>query len=259
MKLAPSLFIGHGSPMNVIENNQFNKNIRELGIKLSHLNLKGIICLSAHYQTDGIFFDESDFPKTIYDFYGFPKELYELSYQAHGNKQLALKLSAEFNGKTSKDWGLDHGAWNVLWHLFPNAELPIVMMSLDYKLNLEDHFTLGKQLKKYREDGYLILASGNIVHSFKGIDFTNSNPPHIDALKFNQYVEKKILEKNYQDLIFFEKNIFESAKFSINSAEHYIPLLYTLGSLAENEEVELFNNEIVYSTLSMFSLQSKIL
>ena len=259
MKRAPNIFFGHGSPMNVIEDNQFNKNLRELGIKFSLQNYKGIICISAHYQTDGLYFDESAHPKTIYDFYGFPKNLYELIYSAPGDPLLAQRLSNELNGKTSTNWGFDHGAWNVLWHLFPEANIPVVMMSLDYRLTFAEHFKLGERLKKYREEEYIILSSGNIVHSFKGIDFSNTNPPLKPALNFNRYVQDKIVNKNFNDLIYFEKDILEDAKFSINSAEHYLPLLYTLGATFEDEKLNIFNNDIIFSTLSMMSVYTESL
>lgn len=257
MEKAPAIFIGHGSPMNVIETNTFNDNIKNLSIKLENKNIQAIVCISAHYQTEGVAIDGSSNPKTIHDFSGFPDVLYSMEYKAPGSPVLAEKLKKllqKFKPQITSNWGLDHGAWNILWHLFPKANIPVVMLSLDYNLSFNEHYELGILLRDLREEGVLILGSGNIVHSFKGIQFSPNAIPNQHSLDFEKYVIEKIKSNSYKDLIIFEKNIYEAAKFSVNSAEHYLPLLYVLGAHTEDEIPTFFNNEIVFSTLSMLSV-----
>lgn len=254
---APNIFLGHGSPMNVIEKNSFNDNITKLGKKLELSNIKAIVCISAHYQTSGINIDGQEKPKTIHDFYGFPEVLYKMEYKASGAPQIAnelVSLLSEFNPKVTNNWGLDHGAWNVLWHLIPDASIPVVMLSLDYNLSFNDHFKIGEKLRSLRENGIMILTSGNVVHSFKGIQFRNGAIPLQESVNFEKYVMEKITNRDFNSLIKFETEIYEAAKFSVNSAEHYLPLLYTLGASFEDESPSIFNNEIVFSTLSMMSV-----
>lgn len=255
--LAPALFIGHGSPMNVIEQNHFNDKISKIGKNLDLKNINAIVCISAHYQTSGINIDGQSHPKTIHDFYGFPDVLYQMEYKANGNPEIAqqvAELLAEYQPKITTNWGFDHGAWNVLWHLIPDASIPVIMISLDYNLSLQEHFTLGRKLRTLRESGVMILSSGNIVHSFRGIQFKNDATPKKESLEFEKYVKENIYNKNFDSLIKFDNSIYEAAKFSVNSAEHYLPLLYVLGASYEDESPFIFNDEVIFSTLSMLSL-----
>lgn len=257
MKKAPAIFIGHGSPMNVIEDNIFNDFIKTLSKKLEIENIKAIICISAHYQTQGIQINASENPKIIHDFSGFPDILYSMQYKAPGSPVLAEKLKnlfKKYNPKVTTDWGFDHGAWNILWHLFPKANIPVVMLSLDYNLNFNEHYELGILLQQLRKEGVLILGSGNVVHSFKGIQFSKDAIANQHALNFEKYVATKIKNRQHNDLIIFESSISESAKFSVNSAEHYLPLLYVLGASFDDEKETIFNDQIVFSTLSMLSV-----
>lgn len=254
MKKAPALFIGHGSPMNVIEENEFNENIKKIGRIILKNKPNAIICISAHYQTDGIQINGSQRPKTIYDFKGFSEKLYQMEYIAKGNPKLAHTISEILHGEVTTSWGYDHGAWNVLWHLIPDADIPVVMLSLDNNLNFQQHFLLGMKLKKLREAGVMILGSGNIVHSFLGIQFDTQAQPHQYSIEFENYVEKNILNKNFDKLIHFDNSIEKASKFSVNSAEHYLPLLYVLGGSDYTENEIIFNKKIIFSTLSMFSV-----
>ena len=254
MKKAPAIFIGHGSPMNVIEENEFNFKIKSIGEQICENRPRAILCLSAHYQTDGINIDGSKYPKTIYDFTGFPEALYKMNYPVSGDEHLAVEVAKLVKGKVTSNWGLDHGAWNVLWHLFPKADIPVVMMSLDYNLSFQGHFELGKMLSVMRDSGVMILGSGNIVHSFKGIQVNPLAIPNPNAENFQKYVKNKIQDKNYHSLITFDDAIIEDAKFSVNSAEHYLPLLYILGASDPKEVGLIFNNKIIFSTLSMMSV-----
>lgn len=255
--LAPALFIGHGSPMNVILKNHFNENIAKLGKAIDQKNIHAILCISAHYQTTGINIDGQTTPKTIHDFYGFPEELYQMEYKAKGSpdtaKEVALLLK-DFKPTITTNWGLDHGAWNVLWHLVPDASIPVVMLSLDYNLSFADHFKLGSKLKSLREKGVMILSSGNVVHSFRGIQFKDEAIPRQESIDFENYVKENIHQNNFESLIKFQPEIYEAAKFSVNSAEHYLPLLYTLGASYDDEKPYIFNDDIVFSTLSMLSV-----
>lgn len=255
--LAPALFIGHGSPMNVIEQNSFNDKLSNIGKKLDLKNTKAIICISAHYQTSGINIDGQIQPKTIHDFYGFPDVLYQMEYKANGDPEIAKKIAdilSEYQPQITTNWGFDHGAWNVLWHLIPDASIPVIMISLDYNLSLQEHFNLGRKLRSLRESGIMILSSGNIVHSFRGIQFKDDAIPRQESIDFEKYVKQNITNKNFDSLIKFDDSTYEAAKFSVNSAEHYLPLLYTLGASYEQESPFIFNDEVVFSTLSMLSL-----
>lgn len=256
MKRAPSIFLGHGSPMNVIEDNNFNRQFKKMGEQIISNEIKGIVAISAHWQTTGIQIQNSETPKTIHDFYGFPQILYTMEYKAAGSHELALKLNDLLNidgAKLTTEWGLDHGVWNVLWHLIPKANIPVVALSLDFDLSMNAHYEIGKKLKALREDGYMIISSGNIVHSFRGIDFSNTQGPNPHSTIFNNYAKEMIIAKKIESLINFPKDIMPSAQFCINSAEHYLPIFYTLGASFEDEKVILFNDQIVFSTLSMLS------
>lgn len=253
---APSIFLGHGSPMNVIEDNDFNREFKKLGENLKLDQIKGIIAISAHWQTTGIKIQNSDFPKTIHDFYGFPETLYTMEYKAPGSKDLAKKVAAILkndNAHLTDEWGLDHGIWNVLWHLIPKANIPVVALSLNFDFSMQNHFEIGQKLRELRDEGYMIITSGNIVHSFRGIDFSNTQGANPLANKFNDYAKNMIDQKNLEGLLSFSDEIMPSAQFSINSAEHYIPIFYTLATSFEDEKANFFNNQIVFSTLSMLS------
>ncbi len=257
MKRAPSIFIGHGSPMNVIEENEFNHNMRELGKSIDFSGIKAILCISAHYQTEGVVINDSKKPRTIHDFYGFPDILYQMHYEAPGSPALAREIKQKLNldeAKLNHEWGFDHGAWNVLWHLYPEKNVPIIMMSLNYQYSFKEHYWLGEKLKSLRDDGIMILGSGNIVHSFKGIHNSKDAKPSENAVIFNNFVRENIKKRTHENLIQFPANIYEAAKFSVNSAEHYLPLLYVLGASFENEKPQIFNDKIVMSTMSMMSV-----
>jgi 4,5-DOPA dioxygenase extradiol len=260
-KKAPSLFLGHGSPMNVIETNQFNdaliKMAPVISEKIRNGEIKSIIVISAHWQTSGTMVQESLQPKTIHDFYGFPQALYDMHYDAVGSSEIAQEIAETlkpFKAKTTEDWGLDHGAWNVLWHLLPNKEVPIIALSLDFDIDFSTHYEIGKKLQALRSKGHMILGSGNIVHSFRGIDFSNQSVGHPHAISFEKYVKEQLQSRFDQKLIHIDSSELSSFQFSVNSAEHYIPLLYVLGASDESEKAFIFSDEIVFSTLSMLSV-----
>jgi 4,5-DOPA dioxygenase extradiol len=251
--LLPVLFIGHGSPMNAIEDNEFSRAWVDAG-KILPIP-KAILSISAHWETQGTQVTAMDKPRTIYDFYGFPTELYSQTYPAPGNPQLARDIQDLIgNEGISLDatWGLDHGTWSVLKRLFPNADVPVLQLSLDVMRNAQAHYDLGRKLLPLREKGVLILGSGNIVHNLRIVVFEDKAYPW--ALEFDEKVKKWILDENHEPIIHYEKQ-GRSAELAINSAEHFKPLLYVLGAKMEGEPVSFFGEKVWGGSISMRSLR----
>jgi 4,5-DOPA dioxygenase extradiol len=253
MERMPLLFIGHGSPMNAIEDNEFSRSWIAVGKTLPPPT--AILCVSAHWESMGTQTTAVEKPRTIYDFYGFPPELYEKTYPAPGSPELAARV-LELVGAddTSMDlkWGLDHGTWSVLARLFPKAEIPVVQLSLDVNKNSQEHYDLGRQLKPLRDEGILILGSGNIVHNLRMVVFEDI--AYDWALAFDGMVKKWILDGNHDPLIQYHKQGREAA-LSINSAEHYKPLLYVLGAQDSGESVSFFTEKVWGGSVSMRSVR----
>ncbi|MEI6288839.1 MAG: 4,5-DOPA dioxygenase extradiol [Chloroflexota bacterium] len=250
----PVLFVGHGSPMNAIEENEFALAWTRAGEQLPRP--KVILAVSAHWETIGTKVTAMEKPRTIYDFYGFPQELYEMSYPAPGKPDLVQtirKLIQKTEIQPDMDWGLDHGTWSVLARLYPKADIPVVQISLDRSKSPKDHYQLGEQLKELREEGVLIISSGNIVHNLRMVKFD-------DSLKFgwaedfDKQVKELILSGDHDPLIQYEK-LGQAAQLSINSAEHYIPLLYTLGLKNDDDAISFFADRVTYGSLSMRSVR----
>jgi len=254
----PVLFLGHGSPMNAIEENQFVQGFRNISKEIPKPN--AILCISAHWFTDGTFVTAMDLPKTIHDFYGFPKELFDVQYPAKGSPELA-KETAELLLPTvveeDHNWGLDHGAWSVIKHLYPNAEIPVIQLSIDYTKPPQYHFELAKNLQKLREKGILIIGSGNIVHNLRMVDFRNINTigygydwAHEAREKTNNW----LLDGNFQNVIDYQKQgTFMQA--AVPTPDHYLPLIYSLGLKEKSENLSLFNDELIAGSLSMTSVR----
>lgn len=254
----PALFIGHGSPMNAIEDNEFVRGMIEQGKKLS--KPKAIVVVSAHWETNGTFVTAMENPRTIHDFGGFPQELYEQQYPAPGSPELAAEISKLVKPENTvgldHKWGLDHGAWTVVKHLFPNADIPVIQLSIDYKKEPSYHYELAKQLTKLRDKGILIVGSGNIVHNLRKVAWAkmNENYGYDWALEMNENVKKWVLNENHQELINFRKQ-GQAFDLSIPTPEHYLPLLYTMGVKDKNESVSLFNDKYVGGSISMTSFK----
>lgn len=254
----PALFIGHGSPMNAIEDNEFVRGMIEQGKKLS--KPKAIVVVSAHWETNGTFVTAMENPRTIHDFGGFPKELYEQQYPAPGSPELAAEISKLVKPENTvgldHKWGLDHGAWTVVKHLFPNADIPVIQLSIDYNKEPSYHYELAKQLTKLRDKGILIVGSGNIVHNLRKVAWAkmNENYGYDWALEMNENVKKWVLNENHQELINFRKQ-GQAFDLSIPTPEHYLPLLYTMGVKDKNESVSLFNDKYVGGSISMTSFK----
>ncbi|MCW7457435.1 4,5-DOPA dioxygenase extradiol [Leptospira bandrabouensis] len=253
----PSLFLGHGSPMNAIEENEFVEGLRNLSSEIP--KPKAILCISAHWVTDGTFVTAMENPSTIHDFGGFPKALFDVQYPAPGNPELAKLVQSMVksqNVKLDYEWGLDHGAWSVIKHIYPDADVPIVQLSMDYKTSPEQHFQLAKELIPLRNHGVLIIASGNIVHNLRMVAWDRLNEVYgFDwALNVNQKVKNWIMAGDNDSLIQF-RNHGKEFEWAIPTAEHYLPLIYTLGTKLDSDKVSFFNDKPVAGALTMTSVR----
>lgn len=253
----PVLFLGHGSPMNAIEENEFVQGFKNIANEIS--KPKAILCISAHWETKGTFITAMQNPPTIHDFSGFPKELFEVQYPASGNPELA-KQTKELITKTEvgldENWGLDHGTWSVVKHLYPKADVPIIQLSLDYTQNPQFHYDLAKQLKPLRERGVLIIGSGNIVHNLGKVEWRRLNETfgYDWAIEANEKIKKYILDGNHKDLINFRSQ-GKAFDLAIPTPEHFLPLLYALALKENIDPVKIFNDKPVAGALTMTSFK----
>jgi len=254
----PALFLGHGSPMNAIEENEFVRGWRMIGKTLPKPN--AVLCISAHWETKGTFVTAMEKPKTIHDFGGFPKELYEVQYPAPGSPELAKEIKNNIQ-KTEvgldTTWGLDHGAWSVVKHLYPDADVPVIQLSLDYQQSPQYHYELAKELGSLRKKGVLIVGSGNMVHNLGMVDWRRLNEVNYSydwASEASEKMKKFILSGNHNNLINYQSQGKEFS-LSIPTPEHYLPLLYALALKEENDEVSLFNDKAVGGSLTMTSVK----
>jgi 4,5-DOPA dioxygenase extradiol len=245
----PVLFVGHGSPMNAIEENEFSRAWIDAAKKIPQP--KAILCVSAHWETRGSQVTAMEKPQTIHDFYGFPRPLFEKQYPAAGSPDLAKRVCDII--KTTKvgldqSWGLDHGTWSVLCRMFPKADIPVVQLSLDRSQDAAFNYALGHQLQALREEGVLIVGSGNIVHNLQVVVFEDK--AYDWAIEFDAKVKNWILAGDHDPMIHYEKQ-GRAAQLSINSAEHYLPLLYVLALQQEGEPVGFFSDKVWGGSLSM--------
>ncbi|UFH35013.1 4,5-DOPA dioxygenase extradiol [Flavobacterium acetivorans] len=254
----PVLFLGHGSPMNAIEENQFVTGFRNLAKKLPQPN--AILCISAHWFTKGTKVTAMEMPRTIHDFGGFPQALFDVQYPAEGSPELAIetkKLLLPTEAELDHDWGLDHGAWSVIKHLYPEANVPVIQLSIDYSKPAQFHFELAQKLSALRHKGILIIGSGNIVHNLRLVDYHNFDKDNYGydwAIEARATVNDYLVDGNFQPLIDFEKQS-KALQLAIPTPEHYLPLIYTLGLKEKNEDLSLFNDKLVAGSLSMTSVQ----
>ena len=254
----PVLFLGHGSPMNAIEENQFVTGFRDLAKTLPQPN--AILCISAHWYTKGTKVTAMEMPKTIHDFGGFPPELFAVQYPAKGSPELALEtkeLLQPVAVELDDTWGLDHGAWSVIKHLYPEVNVPVIQLSIDYSKPPEYHFELAKQLSDLRYKGILIVGSGNIVHNLRLVDYPNFDKDNYGydwAIEAREIVNNYLLDGNFKPLFDYERQS-KALQLAIPTPEHFLPLLYTLGLKEKKEEVSLFNDKLVAGSLSMTSVK----
>jgi len=248
----PALFVGHGSPMNAIEDTEFSRAWIEIGKQLPRP--EAILCISAHWETAGTQVTAMQKPKTIHDFGGFPRPLYEMAYPAPGSPDLAHLIQATLPNTPvglDQSWGLDHGAWSVLCRLFPGADLPVIQLSLDRTAAPASHYALGQALRHLRERGILILGSGNMVHNLRLIAWQDT--AYDWALDFDATLKRLILSGDHNAIIHYEK-FGQAARLAIPTNEHYLPLLYILGLQEEHEPVRFFAEKVTMGSLSMRSL-----
>jgi 4,5-DOPA dioxygenase extradiol len=257
--LMPLLFIGHGSPMNALADNDFTKALNKKGAEILHdCRPNAIIVVSAHWLTRGTFIQASAKPKMIYDFGGFPPELSMVQYPAPGHPDMAKETSQLLNSAfTTEEWGLDHGAWSVLKHLFPSADIPVFQMSIDWGKSMDYHFQLAQKLQKLREKGVLIIGSGNIVHNLELSMpklWENDQTPYDWAVEFDEWAKQKMNSGNFESLIQYE-NAGVAAKMAVPSPDHYIPMLYTIGAGKSSETLNSFYESVEYGGISMRCFQ----
>lgn len=248
----PVVFIGHGSPMNAIEDNEFSQAWMEIGALLPKPEM--ILCVSAHWETNGTYVTAMANPQTIYDFYGFPDVLYRVSYPAPGSPAWADTVQetiSQTEVRLNQDWGLDHGSWSVLRRLFPQADIPVLQLSLDRSKPADYHYRLGRELASLRAQGVLIVGSGNIVHNLHLVEWSDTAFEWAEA--FDRHVADLILKRDHAPLANYT-TLGAVARLAIPTNEHYLPLLYTLALQDEEEEVQFFADKVTLGSISMRSL-----
>ncbi|MGC4017738.1 MAG: 4,5-DOPA dioxygenase extradiol [Luteolibacter sp.] len=249
----PAIFIGHGSPMNIIRDNAFTRSLRELGER--HGRPAAVLVISAHWLTRGeTRVSVNPAPPTIHDFGGFPEELYRLRYPAPGQPLLAHGVMEEVKSiqlHEDHEMGLDHGAWGILHHIWPDAGVPVFQMSIDYDKPPGWHHELGKQLRRLRERGVLILGSGNVVHNLRRISWDESDPGVPSwALVFDAWVKDRLEQGDHTALFDYAK-LGETARLAVPTNDHYLPMLYTLGAMLPGEEVKFTHESFQNGSISM--------
>lgn len=254
----PVLFIGHGSPLNAIEENEFVAGWRKIGKTLPKPD--AVLCISAHWETMGTFVTAMEKPVTIHDFGGFPRELFEVQYPAPGSPELAREtkniISKTVVGLDDR-WGLDHGCWSVVKHLYPGAEVPVIQISLDYFQSPRYHYDLARELSSLRKKGVLIIGSGNMVHNLGLVDWEKIDEPGFGydwAIEANEKMIKFILSDDHRALIDY-KSQGRAFNMAIPTPDHFLPLLYSLALKEEDETIEIFNDKAVAGSLTMTSIK----
>ncbi|MBD9361852.1 4,5-DOPA dioxygenase extradiol [Methylomonas fluvii] len=246
----PALFIGHGSPLNALEDSEYSQAWAALGQNLPRP--KAILCISAHWQTDGTRVTAMPQPKTIHDFYGFPQALFDFVYPAPGSPALATRIKVQMAGiELDQDWGLDHGSWSILCHLFRNADIPVLQLSLDTKKSPEQHYQLGKALRCLRDEGVLIVGSGNIVHNLQAAIWRDT--AHDWAVAFAELVKRLIAAGDHSAVVKYRE--LSDAALAIPTDEHFLPLLYILGLQEDGEQVGFITDKTTLGAIAMLSVQ----
>lgn len=254
----PVFFFGHGSPMNAIEQNEFSKEWQRIGSNMMKPN--AILCISAHWLTRGTFVTGMEHPKTIHDFGGFPKELFEVQYPAPGSPQLAAdvkELIHSVNVGLDEDWGLDHGCWSVVKHLYPDADVPVIQLSIDYNQPAAYHYALAKELAALRKKGILIVGSGNMVHNLGMVAWDKMHEPDFAfdwAQDANNMMKRFITEHNHDALVDFRAQ-GKAFDLAIPTPDHYYPMIYALALQGKDEALSFFNDKAVMGSLTMTSFR----
>lgn len=254
----PVLFIGHGSPMNGIEDNEFSRTWAKFGNEIP--KPKAVLVISAHWLTNGTHITAMENPKTIHDFGGFPQELFDVQYPAKGSPELA-KTTSELITSTrvglDHDWGLDHGTWTVVRHMYPNADIPVLQLSIDYNKPAQYHYDLAKQLASLRKKGVLIIGSGNMVHNLRMVAWDKLQEPEYGfdwTIEMNAIFKEKIGNNDFKSLIDYEK-LGSAAKLAIPTPDHYYPLIYNIALQDNTDTIRFFNDKPVGGSLTMTSVK----
>ena len=251
----PVLFVGHGSPMNAIEDNEYHRSWQALGKKLPRP--KAILSVSAHWITTGTKVTAMAQPKTIHDFGGFPKALFDQQYPAPGTPefaQLTKDLVTYSHIQSDESWGLDHGTWSVLLPMFPAADIPVYQLSLDYNQPPAYHYEIGKQLGKLRDKGVLIIGSGNLVHNLRMVDWGGGNKVYDWAREFDTKMTGWMEKGDRASVLNYQKLLGNTATMAHPSYDHLLPLFYVLGLQQKNEHITFFNDRFDMASISMRSM-----
>lgn len=257
-QLMPVLFIGHGSPMNGIEDNEFSRRWKEMAKEIP--TPKAVLVISAHWLSKGTRITAMDFPQTIHDFGGFPQELFDVQYPAPGDAQLAMETKSIISStqvELDHDWGLDHGAWTIIRHMYPEANIPVLQLSIDFTKSPQYHYDLAKELYSLRKKGVLIIGSGNMVHNLRMVAWDKLNESEFGydwALQMNEKFKDLISNEKHDQLINYQ-SLGKEALLAIPTPEHYWPLLYTLSLKGSRDDISFFNDKAVGGSLTMTSVK----
>jgi len=246
----PVLFVGHGSPMNAIEDNTYSRTWRKIAERIP--KPEAIVSVSAHWYTKGTRIMNGKNPRTVYDMYGFPKELYEVTYNAVGSPAIAEIAKNLITRETQYDnsWGLDHGTWSVLVHMYPDRDVPVFQISIDAAAPPEEHYKIGQELSTLRKQGFLIFGSGNVVHNLRLVDWHKENKGFDWAYKFDAYIYENIMNGNHDHIIHYSR-AGDIAKLAVPTPDHFYPLLYTLGASHESDKISVYNQSCELGSLTM--------
>ena len=253
MEKMPVIFVGHGDPMIALKINEMTETLKKVGRDIieKYGEPKAILCISAHWYTKDTFIQSTEIPNQVYDMFGFPNELYEVKYPVKGSKELTKDVEKILGNevKINDDWGIDHGTWTVFVHMFPEAKIPVVQLSVDANLSANKAYKLGEKLAKLREKGYLIVGSGNIVHNLRKIEWDNPKGTQ-EADKFDRYILDNISKREDEKVIKYEEH--EYSNYAVPTPDHFMPILYILGA-SQGEKPYIFNEMRELGSLSMTS------
>ncbi len=252
MSKMPLLFVGHGSPMNAIEDNDYTRAWRSIAERIP--KPKVILSVSAHWFTNGTKIMNEDRPKTIYDMYGFPEELYQVTYNTPGSPDIASYCSELISRETKYDnsWGIDHGTWSVLVHMYPDRDIPVFQISVDANASPEEHYKIGRELRTLREQGVLIIGSGNIVHNLRLVDWHKANKGFDWAYEFDEYIYENIFNRNHDNILKYNE-LGNIARLAVPTPDHFYPLFYMLGASDEEDNISDYNKSCELGSLTMTS------
>ena len=251
MKRMPTLFVGHGSPMMALEHTETTSTFQAIGKNIinNYGKPKAILAISAHWYTDGTYIQSAENPKQIYDMYGFPQELYEVVYPAKGDSSLTKDVQQVLGDAVSINdtWGIDHGMWTVLVHMFPDASIPVLQLSINKYLSPKEAYELGEKLQSLRDEGYLIMGSGNIVHNLRRLEW--ENPSGTPApIEVDQYITNAVLKNDVNTVINYSEH--PQASYAVPTPDHYLPLIYIMGA-SKGLQPTVFNQTYNSGSLSM--------